>query len=399
MIWNSVITKAGMARRTLDDIRQSMHAVVAEIDPTIDLLSRSPQQSFIDTSVAAINECWQMIGDLFNSLTPYNANGYFLEQIAALHGIQRNELIRPSVYVTFTGTAGFVIPAGAVVGDGGHQYQVVTGGIVSNGGAVTLYCRALDDGIWAIPAYTVNQVLFSVYSPNTLTCANQAAGNSGSEPESLPIFRERVLRDYRKTSSATIYNCRALLQRVDGVITRSVAIRKYMGSVKVMVAGGDPNNIGYAIYKSGIDVSRLSGSTSLGHSIERNRHALIQEYPDFYNIVFVHPVEKLIKINVFWNTHDHTFIRDMAIIAACQMPIVDYINQLPTGGRINLLELDNIFRDAASAVINPQFISNLRFQVIIDGIIKGVDNGTHLISDDAEALFSTNADSVRFSRG
>jgi len=397
--WDSIIGINGMVRRTLDEIRASMFETMNEIDPELDLVARSPQQSFIDTSVASINEFWQMIADLFDSLTPYNANEYFLNQIAALHGLERNQFVRPSVFVTFTGTVGFVINGGGVVSDGVHQYKVLNGGIVNAGGYVTLYCQAMDDGQWAIPENTVNQILFSVYSPNILTCINQNTGSSGADAETTSNFRERVLRNYRKNSLGTATYCKALLQEIPDVDARSVSIKKYLGAVKVMVAGGDPYDVAYAIYKSGLDISRLSGSTVYNQSAARNVRIMIQDYPDFYNILWVNPVEKQIAIHVFWNTNDATFVRDLAIVQVAQPAIVDYINALETGSRINLLELDNIFRDTASAVINPQFISNLRFVVSIDGIVKAADNGTHLISDDPESLFNTTADLITFGRG
>jgi len=390
------MTVAGAIPRDAEEIRQSNYDGIAEINPDLAaFLPGSPQNAFSDTSVIPQSDCERMFVDLINSITPYAANEAILNQWGYLFGIERGLPTRPAVFVRFTGTVGFVISKDFIVSDGTHQYQAAHGGIVNATGFVMIYCIATVDGSWAIPENTVIQIVSSVYSPVVLACTNPIDGTAGTGEEILSAFRARNVTALQRTSTGITAYAKNLLYRVVGS-QRLVSVKQSNFAVKVIAGSGDPYEIADAIFKSGLDVSRL-----LGSSIDENRNIVvsIDNYPDVYNVLFINPPAQTAEITATWNTNNPNFVSDAAISAFVKTAINEYINSLPIGYKINVMELQRVFEDAVSTVIDRQFLSKIDFVVKIDGIVQLPDGGGELISGDFEGYFITDESKIIVQRG
>ena len=93
--------------------------------------------------------------ETINSVTPFGANLFLLNQLGQIYGVPQGTSTNTSVYVTFTGTPGYVIPKGTIVSDGSYQYVTQDASVISSGGtSASVYCVATISGSWAVPANT-----------------------------------------------------------------------------------------------------------------------------------------------------------------------------------------------------------------------------------------------------
>ena len=393
----NIMTAAGLLPLTPAQIRQKVIDNIAIASPDLAVtLPASPLNAMLDTAVYSLVECNRDYVECVNSITPYAMNEYILNQWSFLMGITRNQFYRSSVYVEFTGTVGYVIGKGFLVSDGIHQFEVSNGGIIQTIGKIVLYCICTNDDSFAIPANTVNQIVTSVYSPIVLTCNNLTDGFIGQGQESSSSFRARCFSSLQRTSTGTVDYAKDLLRRVAGVDPRLVSIKSNGGATKVICGGGDKFEVSDAIFKSGLDISRLIGSNL---DTGRNITASIDNYPDIYRIIFVNPPAQKTAIHVVWNTLNTNFISDLSVAELSSIAITDYINALPVAYKINTLELARVFEESIAAVINRQFISKVEFFVSIDDVYHPADMGSHMVSGDSEGYFYTTKDLITLSRG
>lgn len=221
------------------------------------------------TDVFAILQCDSAFVELINSVTPYGANQFILNQLGAVYGVPQGQGSNTSVYVVFSGSIGFPIQKGFVVGDGTYQYVVQDGGIIGSGGtSASLFCLAVQLGSWAIPANTVTSLLTSVPGTITLTVTNPLAGTPSAGAQTVEDYRGQVLQAGLASSVGVPRYLKTLLGNVTGVQNRLVSILASGSSWEIIVGGtADPYQIAYAIFQSILNLNTLVGSTMTVTSI------------------------------------------------------------------------------------------------------------------------------------
>src|SRR3974390_1288942 len=132
----TVMTKDGLAPIPPLTLLSTLLAAVASVRPGYTALPASLIEDVSSTDVGALTGMDQMRVDLINSLTPFGANEFILNQLGAgVYGVFRGGPTNTSVFFVFSGTVGFVISRGFTVSDGNHQYTVQDGGIIGSGGS------------------------------------------------------------------------------------------------------------------------------------------------------------------------------------------------------------------------------------------------------------------------
>lgn len=258
-----VMTTSGATVNSPTVLRQALTDLVSSTNPGYtNNLPGSLIEDIASTDVGAMTVMDQARVDLINSVTPYGANLFLLNQLGQIYGVQRGVGSNTSVYVTFSGSPGFVISVGFVVSDGNYQYVVQDGGIISAGGqSDALYCLANTSGSWAVPVGTVTQIVTSVPSGVTLTCTNQAQGLPGATEQSDASYRAQVIQAGMATCQGSPSFVKTALQKVNGVQPNLVSIQNVSSSAwKIICGGGDPYQVANAIYQSAPDVAALTGS-------------------------------------------------------------------------------------------------------------------------------------------
>ena len=259
----TVVTAAGLQPTPPATLQQALVAGVTAISPGYTAnLPGILIEDISSTDVLALTLIDQAKVETVNSLTPYGANDFLLTQLGNQAGVSLQGETNTSVYVVFSGTPGFVIVAGFTVSDGAYQYVVQSGGIIGSGGSSQpLFCVATQTGSWAIPSGTVTQTVTSVPSGITCTCNNPTAGTAGGAEQTNYQFRQAVLQANLAVAQGVPTFTKTKIGQVPNVQQNLVSMQQQPGAGwEVIVGGGDPNEVGYAIYQGVGDVSLLKGS-------------------------------------------------------------------------------------------------------------------------------------------
>jgi hypothetical protein len=425
----ATITNAGAVPDSPIALRDAMIAAATALSPGLTVnLPGSLIEDMGSTAAGALVVQDQAYVDLVNSISPTTANDFILTQLGNVYGVAQGIGSNASVYVTFSGTVGFVINAGFVVSDGTYQYTVQEATIVATGGSsAPVYCVATVAGTWAIPANTVTSFITSVPVGVTLTCTNTSGGIPGQAAQSTEEYRLQVIQAGRAVSTGIPTLLKTALRNVSGVVARLISVQVVSGGYEIIVGGGDPYAVANAIFQSMFNIldlqgtqgfvgmgsiagndltitSTTSGTLGIGSVIYgagitpgtiitsgtsspwtvspsqtvavpvdiltggNTQIITINDYPDSYNITFVVPFQQTVTITVNWLTAAGTDFVSNTVVAGLVSPaIAAYINTIFVGQGISLLELQAVFLAATVGVIDPVAIVKLDFVVNIDG--------------------------------
>ena len=332
--------------------------------------------------------------DLINSVSPYGANEALLLQLGNIYGVTVGSGSSTSVYVVFNGPPGFVIPKGFVVSDGNFQYSVQTNTIIpAPGQSPPVYCLATSPGTWAVPEGSVTQIITSVPASQPVTCSNPTAGLPGSDKQDIASYRAQVLQSGMFAVQGTPDCTVAALKNVEGTKENLISYRQVeTDKWVVIVGGGDPYEVGYAIYQSVPDISRLTNDVAnpSGAPVDK-RTIQITVWPDVYDVPYVEPVSQNAQVFIEWNTVSTAYVDPAGVKNAVSQNIVDYINAIPVGQPVNIFEIQDIFLRSVSALVPPTLVSMITIAIGINGSIKPPDAGTSLVYGDTYKYFSTSA--------
>lgn len=222
-------------------------------------------EDIASTDTGALTLIDQARVETINSLTPYGANLFILNQLGQIYGVPQGVASNTSVYVVFSGTPGYVIPEGVIVSDGTYQYITQTASIVNTtGDSDTVYCIATVNGSWAVPANTVINIVSSIPSGVTLTVTNPNTGIPSTSTQTPEQYRTQVLGAGLIGASGMVQAIKTYLQNVTGVVDTLISIRQndYYSPSKweVIVGGGDPDAVANAIWQACGDPGVLCGS-------------------------------------------------------------------------------------------------------------------------------------------
>jgi len=240
------------------------NAVIAPAPGYTANLPGSLIEDIASTDTGALIICDQARVELLNSLTPFGANAFILNQLGQLLGIPIGTLENVSVGLVFSGPPGFLIPQGFLVGDGSHSYSVQAGSVIgASGSSAVINAVATVSGAWAVPSATVTTIQTSVPATVSLSVTNPNPGTGGTTQESEQQYRLRVIQAQRVACQGTADFLKTLLEAVSGVLPQQVGIQAVSGGLWKVIVGGaspDPFSIANAIYQGVPILSSLTGS-------------------------------------------------------------------------------------------------------------------------------------------
>lgn len=390
-----VMSSAGPQATPPSVLNQDLIAGVAAQVP--DYMANLPGlliEDISSTATGALVAIDQSRVDAIASVTPYGANPYILSQQGFMLGIPQGSPTNTSVYVVFSGPAGYVLPAGFIVSDGTYQYRLLNGGTIQSGGAtVPLYAVATQNGSWSVPAGTVTQKITSLQTPydTLITVTNPLAGTAGNTSgESVQSYRSRVMQANQIAGQGTPAYLRTLLEAVSGVSARLVSILPVPTGWEVICGGGDPYAVAGAIYAGVLDLSTIVGSSTSA----RNITVTITDPPNTYNITFVNPPQQVVTVSAVWNTTLPNFTAGAQVNQLAAPAIQNYINSIVVGQPINLLAMEAEFQKAVASVLSTDSLTTLTFTVTINGSAATPVAGTSVILSDPESYFACSASGV-----
>lgn len=356
--------------------------VASEVPGYTASLPGSLIEDMSSTATGALVTIDQARVDAVNNVTPYGANPYVLAQLGLMFGVPQGTSANANAQVVFTGSPGYVIPPGFIVSDGTNQYSIQDGGTITSGGSSqSLYVVATNSGTFAIPPGSITTVVTSVPSPYTLTVTNPLAGVPAAAAETTEAYRSRILQAFQVSIQGEATYLKTLLLMVPGVSPRLVSVRQVGSAWQVICGGGDPYQVGGAIYAGVGQIGLLTGSSV---SSLRNVTVTIVDAPDAYEIIYVNPPQQVVVCATTWNTTLPNFTAsaavDQYIIGATQA----YINSIIVGQPINLLVLQEQIQLAVAPVLAPNNLTTLKFAITINSVPVSPSAGTSIIPIDPE---------------
>ena len=265
-----VMTTAGRQNQPPAALNAALIEIVASVNPGYTAnLPGSLIEDISSTDTYALVTCDQAVTELINSITPYGANNFLLNQLGQIYGVPLGQGSTTSVYVVVTGPPGFVVPVGFTISDGTYQYVVQDGGIIGSavypattGVSAPLYALSTTQGSWAVLPNTVTQIASSVQSSIAalLSVTNPTSGVPGTSAQTPDQYRVQVLAAGLAVSTGMATTLKTALRNVSGVQGNLISVQAQSGGWKIIVGGGDPYQVAGAIYASVLDISTLVGS-------------------------------------------------------------------------------------------------------------------------------------------
>jgi hypothetical protein len=146
-----------------------------------------------------------------------------------------------------------------------------------------------------------------------------------------------------------------------------------------------------------VGFSTLGGTYTSGGVVTpnlRNTTVTINSYPDSYTIPIVLPPVQTVTLTVTYNTSSLNFVNQATVAALAQPALAAYVNAIPVGAPINILELTAAFQEAVVSVIPTVLLTRLVFAVTINGVVSTVATGTETIFGDPESYFSISSGAI-----
>jgi hypothetical protein len=257
------MTPQGLQPAAPADLRATLVSLVSAIVPDYTAnLPGSLIEDIASTDTFALVESDSFLVDLVNSVTPYGANAFLLNQLGILYGVDHQPITNTSVYVVFSGPPGYVIAQGFVVGDGTYQYVCQTGGICGvDGNTLPIFSLATATGSWEVLPNTVVQMMTSVPVNIPLTVTNPVSGIPSLSGEPISIFRERCFTAGLAASTGMGRYLKTLCGNIPGVHNRLISVQTEEDQHVVIVGGGDPYQVANAIWQADFYIPGLTGAT------------------------------------------------------------------------------------------------------------------------------------------
>jgi hypothetical protein len=278
------MTSQGLQPAAPADLRAQLVALVAASNPDYTAnLPGSLIEDIASTDTYALIVSDSFLVDLVNSVTPYGANAFILNQLAALYGVDPQPLTNTAVYVVFNGPPGYSIAEGFTVSDGTYQYICQDGGICgADGQSLPLYALATVGGAWPVGPNTVVQMITSVPEGVSLSCTNPVAGIPSTSGEPISVYRERCFTAGLAASTGMGRYLKTLLANVPGVQNRLIAVQpaelaqsNAPPAFNIIVGGGDPYQVAYAIWNAEFFTPGLAGADIIVSNISNDNPVVV----------------------------------------------------------------------------------------------------------------------------
>jgi len=189
------ITANGFEAKRQDEIKTDLEdAFKAEISPTINVASASVAGQLIGIFSSTLAKIWELAQSTYSAQILDAAEGFNLDNLTALLGIDRIDAAPSTVVLTLNLNDGVTVPAGSkvqVAGDESITFETDAGVTNSSGipADFTVDATATVDGPLRANAGTVTVIIDTVSGWNSATNPNDAAPGSFTESDSEYLER------------------------------------------------------------------------------------------------------------------------------------------------------------------------------------------------------------------
>ena len=354
------VTEQGFTVKSAAEITADLDAkFVGTFGSQFDTSAESPDGQLIGVVAKLLEDVWQQAEGAYNAYSPSNAYGVGLDKVAEINGITRITNLPTSVAITFSGTAGTVVPAGYIVKTvDGLEFATVAVAVIP--AIVTAKCTT--QGAIRILANEVHVLTPAIAGLTGAT--NLEPGITGIVREEDPAFRAR--RENSTISRGTS-SIDAIYEGVKSLNLPYIAIIENTTSATVdgvpansflvVVEGGTPAEVSQVIYDN-----KPQGITSYGSIVTVVNDS--KGYP--HNIGISRPTPIDISVTTSITNLPGASVDSATLVKAA---IVDYVND------INISEdvYWSYFFSAILAVVPNIKINSLQIKFTVGGTFGTTD--------------------------
>lgn len=354
------VTEQGFTVKSAAEITTDLDAkFVGTFGSQFDTSAESPDGQLIGIVAKLLEDVWQQAEGAYNAYSPSNAYGVGLDKVAEINGITRITNLPTSVAITFSGTAGTVVPAGYIVKTvDGLEFATVAVAVVP--AIVTAKCTT--QGAIRILANEVHVLTTAIAGLTNAT--NLEPGVTGIVREEDPAFRAR--RENSTISRGTS-SIDAIYEGVKSLNLPYIAIIENTTSATVdgvpansflvVVEGGTPAEVSQVIYDN-----KPQGITSYGSIVTVINDS--KGYP--HNIGISRPTPIDISVTTSITNLPGASVDSATLVKAT---IVDYVNNLNISEDVYW----SYFFSAILAVVPNIKINSLQIKFTVGGTFGTTD--------------------------
>ena len=354
------VTEQGFTVKSAAEITADLDAkFVGTFGSQFDTSAESPDGQLIGVVAKLLEDVWQQAEGAYNAYSPSNAYGVGLDKVAEINGITRITNLPTSVAITFSGTAGAVVPAGYIVKTvDGLEFATVAVAVIP--AIVTAKCTT--QGAIRILANEVHVLTTAIAGLTGAT--NLEPGITGIVREADPAFRAR--RENSTISRGTS-SIDAIYEGVKSLNLPYIAIIENTTSATVdgvpansflvVVEGGTPAEVSQVIYDN-----KPQGITSYGSIVTVVNDS--KGYP--HNIGISRPTPIDISVTTSITNLPGASVDSATLVKAA---IVDYVNNLNISEDVYW----SYFFSAILAVVPNIKINSLQIKFTVGGTFGTTD--------------------------
>ena len=354
------VTEQGFTVKSAAEITADLDAkFVGTFGSQFDTSAESPDGQLIGVVAKLLEDVWQQAEGAYNAYSPSNAYGVGLDKVAEINGITRITNLPTSVAITFSGTAGTVVPAGYIVKTvDGLEFATVAVAVIP--AIVTAKCTT--QGAIRILANEVHVLTTAIAGLTGAT--NLEPGITGIVREEDPAFRARRENSTISRGTASID---AIYEGVKSLNLPYIAIVENTTSATVdgvpansflvVVEGGTPAEVSQVIYDN-----KPQGITSYGSIVTVVNDS--KGYP--HNIGISRPTPIDISVTTSITNLPGASVDSATLVKAA---IVDYVNNLNISEDVYW----SYFFSAILAVVPNIKINSLQIKFTVGGTFGTTD--------------------------
>jgi uncharacterized phage protein gp47/JayE len=208
---------------SIDDNETRQARVIGEqrtlISPTLSSDTSEPEGQFTKITVEHIQQGFEFLQEIYNSMDPDQATGHSLDAIGSIRGVPRREASEGTVSLDCTFTGVVVLGTGtltAVSGDPTNLWEIITPYTSPGAGTFSVNFQSTQTGPIEAPLGTITVIVTPVAGWTAVN--NPAAAVPGSAIESDADYRNRQEVELAGPGSATVIGVRAAVSAVTGVL-------------------------------------------------------------------------------------------------------------------------------------------------------------------------------------
>lgn len=329
---------------TPQELRDSLQEFLKQNVPNYTARPADILSNLLDGGVAFGMYFVQQLQSYFNGYAPSYGDDFLLELRASEQGLRRKSSFKSSVDIQFTAPAFTIIPEQTpITGNNLPTYYTQESAVVGSTGIIILKAYCDDENIPQIGVGQLDQIGISLQN---VTATNTSAPTQPQDEESFDDFAKRVQLAWSSPRGGSVSYLLSQLKGLDGVVQRATSLQvNSNGTYEVIIDGGDPLEIAWAMFNGGgilpnVFVSNPSQGQSI-RTVTQNLTLNAQSIP----FKFTRPLQVPLEILITLKTRGLSMTSEEATkITTSAME--SYVNGLQLGESINQVGIQNAFLEA-----------------------------------------------------